>query len=955
MTPTALKPSAIERVFLGWDRLALPEAARRLVERYRDGAALDLEHVIVVVPGQRAGRRLQELLAYQAEDKKLRFTPAQVVTEGSLAEMLYPPKRPFASELVQDLAWAQALRDLPGVLREKVTPHPPDSGDVVRWMELGNVMRRLHLELAADGLDFAAVRARAPQLETFNETERWDALIALQQRYLALVDAQELWDKQTARLKAIEFREIATECDIILLATVDLNDTLRKMLGQVAERVTAFVVAPKELEDLFDEYGCLIPEKWREAEIPLRDEQLCRGEGPVEQADAVGDWLAELGGRYRVDEVTIGVPDEALVPQLQRQLKQSGVEARWVEGVRIGESAPYRLLAAAVEFTGGRRYEDLAALIRHTDVEDFLADAAISLPAQLDGFYNAQLPSYIRQDQALKKDKDWPDLARALERVNGWLAEAESKRPLREWGDVFRKILGDIYGSRTLDLESQPQDGVLLRTVRRILDACDGVEEIPDALAAASLTAAEAFKLALGPLKDEALPPPADPDAVEILGWLELPLDDSKALVVTSFNEGIVPKSAGADAFLPDRLRKELRLEHNERRYARDAYATSVLCHSREELRVLFARKTRRDAQDNPLQPSRLIFACSDVDLVRRARSYFGERPRPNVQRPLMLAPRGPILEKSLFAPPKPVSPKETFKKISVTRFKEYLACPYRYYLRHIERLKAVEDGARELDARAFGNLIHYALSDFGRDPASPSRSSREEEIFDFLSDRLNAIVQVLFGAEAHRPSIRLQLEQARDRLRAFAGHQAALVSDGWRLIHVENAQDRREQLSVPFPVDGVDILLNGRIDRMDFHDAKRKLLILDYKTAESGENPDTTHRKSGHWIDLQLPLYRYLWQAARLDVPANIDVELGYFNLPKNLDEAGVAIADWDQATLESAKFKAEEVIRNLRRHTFLPMADPPPKYSEDFAAICLDNVLERPRRTNSDEGGKQ
>src|SRR6516164_7349943 len=83
--------------------------------------------------------------------------------------------------------------------------------------------------------------------------------------------------------------------------------------------------------------------------------------------------------------------------------------------------------------------------------------------------------------------------------------------------------------------------------------------------------------------------------------------------------------------------------EIDGRRYARDAYAASVLCHSREELRVVFARMTRRDAQDNPLQPSRLLFACSDADLVRRARRYFGERRPPTAPRPLLLARCEPI------------------------------------------------------------------------------------------------------------------------------------------------------------------------------------------------------------------------------------------------------------------------------------------------------------------------
>src|SRR5437773_401182 len=266
--------SPIAREFLGWDRPALPEAARRLAARNRQDRMLDLGRVIVVVPGQRAGRRLQELLAFFAEDENLRLTPPEIVTEGRLPEMLYTPKQPFANELVQELAWAQALVNLPAERRQPVVPHPPPVTDALRWLELGKVLRRLHVELAADGLDFRAVHTNGPKIADFKEAERWEALVTLQTHYLSLLDNEQLWDIQTARLKAIEFREIRTECDIILLGTVDLNNTLRQMLGEVATHVTAYIVAPEHLADHFDAHGCLAPSMWCDAIVPLRDEQL---------------------------------------------------------------------------------------------------------------------------------------------------------------------------------------------------------------------------------------------------------------------------------------------------------------------------------------------------------------------------------------------------------------------------------------------------------------------------------------------------------------------------------------------------------------------------------------------------------------------------------------------------------------------------------------------------------
>lgn len=948
-----MTPTIFQREFLGWDRPALQEAALRLGTRYRQGHTLDLEHVIIVVPGQRAGRRLQELLAFLAEDENLRLTPPQVVTEGRLPEMLYAPKQPFANDVTQDLAWAKALKDLPEKTRQHIVPHAP--AGALGWLELGKILRRLHVELAADCLDFAAVHKNGPKLAEFMESDRWDALANVQRGYLQLLDQQKLWDIQTARLKAVEFREIRTEFDIILLGTVDLNHTLRQMLDQIAARVTAYVIAPEDLADRFDEHGCLVPDTWCNASIPLEDEQLRQVDGPTEQADAVSTWLAELDGRFRKDEVTIGVPDESLVPQVQRQIDQIGVRARWVEGLRLRETAPYRLLTTAVDFADRRHYEGFAALLRHPDLEDWLQTAqatqkrarpaAISLPAQLDEFYNTHLPSRIRGAQAIEDNPDFPDLAPALKRIESWLEEASSSHPLRAWGTIFRKILGAIYSNRTLNLDA-PADEALHRTIRRILEECVQLASIPEALDRSSLSAGDAFQIAIGPLADETLPPPADPDSVEILGWLELPLDDAPALIVTSFNEGFVPKSAGADAFLPDRLRRELGLLHNERRYARDAYATNVLCQSRKELRVLFAR---RDTASDPLQPSRLIFACADDLLIGRAQQFFAGAKSEPPSRRLLLATGKTIPGKSSFKVPMPLPVGRRRQHFSVTEFKHYLACPYRYYLRRVRKLKAVDDASREMDGGAFGTLLHKVLGVFGHNSSGPRDSDQETDIFDFLSDQLSTVAGQIYGLDQRRPAIRLQLEQARQRLHAFAACQAELRRAGWRIVHAED--DKNDLISASFLVDEEPITLVGRIDRIDLNESERKIRILDYKTADRHQSPEKTHHNGEKWTDLQLPLYRHLWRSATA-LTADCTVEVAYFNLPKTADETKIALASWDDAMFAEADEAAREVVRAIRKEEFWPPANPGPDFSEDLAAICLDLHREPALRDDKDGG---
>ena len=74
-------------------------------------------------------------------------------------------------------------------------------------------------------------------VEGFDESERWEALATIQQTYLGILDSLQLWDRQTARLIAIQHRECHFQGQIVLLGMADMNQTLRKMLDQVADQV----------------------------------------------------------------------------------------------------------------------------------------------------------------------------------------------------------------------------------------------------------------------------------------------------------------------------------------------------------------------------------------------------------------------------------------------------------------------------------------------------------------------------------------------------------------------------------------------------------------------------------------------------------------------------------------------------------------------------------------------
>jgi len=935
----------IERVFLGWDEPGLLAVTNFLQGRFAAGGSLDLERVIVVVPGARAGRRLLEMLVLRAEERGLALRPPEIVTLGQLPERLYRIKRPLADELTQHLAWVEALR---GSDPERLTPFlpsPPAEDDLLGWLNVAELLGQLHRELAADGLDFAHVARLGATVPQFRESARWKALADVQQQYLDILDGLELWDIQTARRVAVEHGEYHTEQRIVLAGTVDLNRVQRQMLDQVAEQVTALVLAPPELADRFDEHGCLRPEAWEAAEIHLREEQIELADDPPDQASAAVRAIAALDARYRADEITLGVPDEQVVPFLQLYLGRQGVATRYAAGTPIAETSPFRLLAAVADYLENRQFASLAALVRHPDVEAFLLRRRVrpDYLAELDEYYSCHLPAAVGPEgfAPAPEAKDLARMHRAVESVVGKLAGPP--QPLRAWGQPILDLLAKLLGTQPLDPGVEKE--------RKLIAACETLRQvvlswraIPSALVP-QVGGVRALRLLLRQVQSEAVPPPAGQHAVELLGWLELPLDDAPVLVVTGMNEGIVPSAIRGDLFLPNQLRAALGLDDSRRRYARDAYALSMLAASREHLHLILGR---RSAEGDPLFPSRLLLACPPEKLAPRVLRLFApgtegrqpvpppaEAPKPPVSAPAGVAPAGVVAPASLWEPPRPQKLPQPVTSMRVTEFRDYLACPYRYYLRHQLKLEPMDDLAEELDGGQFGSLAHEVLAAFGQSELATSTDA--QRIFAFLEKSLEEILARDFGPDP-RPVVRVQLEQLRSRLWAFARWQAGWAAQGWRIERVEAAVGNQDACLM---VDGKPMYLRGRIDRIDINPATGECIVFDYKTGDTAKSPDQAHRtgrgKDKQWVDLQLPLYRHLVPALGI----TREVKLGYILLPKDSGSTGEALADWKPEELESADEVAAEVVRKIRREEFWPPASGPVEGFDELAVICGEGQL--------------
>ena len=593
------------------------------------------------------------------------------------------------------------------------------------------------------------------------EVDRWNCLAKIQRRYLDLLRERQLWDRQSARQYAIDHHECRADRKIVLVATADLTKTLRLMLNQVIDAasatgsaepshiVTAAVFAPNSWEDRFDADGCLVPTAWKTAEIPIAHERIEFATDFVDQARHAVWRLAQENGNFSSSELSFGCADHRVVGPLQRALAKYDIHGRWGVGRSVTESGPYRVLSALGELVSMPTADAAARCLRHPDIESWLFASGVKGDwlGQLDEYRMEFAPSRLpgkngawlgpnNKYRGLKAA--WAKLDSLCRKLNG------ERRALSEWTDQFVQVLAEVYRHREWDMNS-PNDKLFVGAAGIFRELFKEQLALPTDILP-QVTADEAVELALEFVKSETIPPSADPNAIEILGWLELPLDDAEFLIVTGLNEGIVPRSTSADPFLPNALRQHLGIEDNDHRYAREAYALASIVQSRRQFHLIAGKL---DVEGDPLIPSRLLFTGDDQAITNRWRNVLklGESPVKDPDRGK--DPKSPSHERSFgfryLKPQKFVN--RPLAPMSITSFATYLDCPYRYYLKRILKLgETTKDDTPELRPLTLGNIVHAVMEAFGN---SDAKDSSDERV---IEEKLHTITSEPHGSRVSQP-----------------------------------------------------------------------------------------------------------------------------------------------------------------------------------------------------------
>ncbi len=908
-----------ERRFLGWDAPALPRVADLLLERAasRELGDADLGEHVVVLPGARAGRVLAALLMDRAEALGLALTPPACITPGEIPAAALGPAGAPAPAITRRFAWIDALRDLTDAERAPLLPIPMDPDDTPGWSRLAATLERLSDDLAGAGLRFRDV-ALDESLAT-EEAERWRSLGIVQDAAERALFARGFTDDALATAAQV-FSDHAPGKQnkiISLVGVPELSRVERAALARSPQGVTAYIFAPADLADRFDQLGCVIPQAWLDATVDLDDSRVLFADNPTEQAELA---LVELARRADRDtgeldpaRVTIGVADPAAFAPLRRRAAlHARARLRPAAGEPASRTTAGRLLALLSEYLRDRSFDALARLIRHPDIEAALlgrsADSSAKSAQKHSENWLAPLDA-IRRENVLADPGSTPrDLTnkqsaalrfvrRALADLLGdALTSPATRRPLSQWSDAIEGALRRIYAPRELS--------PALDADRRTRDALAAIRDALDDLATIAHADAPAWH-AVGLIEDRlrrvSIPDPPDRDSIEALGWLELALDPAPVCAIVGLAETHVPGSVAHDPFLPDSRRASLGMQTCDSRLARDAFLLAAINASRDAVFIT----TRLGPDGDPQTPSRLLFRITGDALARRVRRFT--RPEFDTPRSATLASRLTPGGGDLFTPRLVIDPDYTPPtSMRVTDFAAYLRSPAGWYIERVLKLEDQQPPPRELTPAIFGSVAHAALESFG---ASDARDLDDPNaIATALSDFLTNAADRRLGA---RPpaAARVQIELLRDRLRVFATAQAQRRRNGWRIAHVEwsPAPDAGASLDTedePMP-------LRGKIDRIDIHEPTGAIAVIDYKTG-AARGADAAHRSRRGWFNLQLPLYRRLIGA--LGDPPRLD--LGYAFLISNDIAKTWRFADWSADDLADADEAARDVVRRIRAY---------------------------------------
>lgn len=966
---------ALKCVFLNWNRPLISLSALELLKLAKSESFFDLSHILAILSTAHATKKLSYELTKIANDRGSALLPPKFVTPQFF--FTYQMSRKMPSETQRILFWIEAIK----LNSEKVKFLFPDKLNETKnfawYLDRAEKIIELVDTLATIGITIKKlVSANSDAIK--DDMDRFIELSQIENTYFDLLNKAGFEDYNKIKIEnALNPKPPNGISKIIFIAVPDPIPILTETINILSSfmDLEIWINAPIDFDLAFDTYGRPIYDFWKNKNLDIIDfkNQVTLFDSPGNLVTDFVNLLAEkkdlANEEISIGDISLIIPDISLEPALRHSFLKHNINTYNPSGINLNKTAPGALFCTMLEFILNQNYLSFANLIRNADFLAYIKLKIVNLDYSKlfsinDYLQNNYMPIAFedmlkaseKENKKSDKYKDATSLnlySKVLIIVKELLIEGREKAPaefaLSKIIEIYNLIKSDI--SHDFKEDSPTSIGAIKEIVFEVEKNFwikFGYNDKDIAL----LTAKR--------IQDSILYPPQKNGTLPLRGWFELQWEEKKPYTfILGMNEGIVPSVTTNDMFIPDSLKKKLNLPCNDSRFARDFYILYSTIKNYSEYHLNFiVMKTNQKGEY--LKPSRLLLQTSDknhfyerLNYLFRGKSISFEHENNTITEmdKYPLTYNVPLIKL-----------KENY--LNVTDFKNYLKCPFRFYLKKVLGYEEeIDDTKTDINHRKFGIICHETLVLLGN---KLKEKTDEKELRSVLAKKLT------FEKSKFSPSIPVEFSfySLQQRLNKALDVMLEEEKNGeWEINDLEKDfnlvldSDKLEKWLGTQVEEEILFSIKGRIDRIDISRDGKNLRIIDYKTGNVSSSPKSEHYKiisarndESHikeyerfeiggkqykWIDLQLPLYAIILQ--ELPEYKNIKIDsCAYFVIPKSVTDT--KIIPWKnilQEELDAARKCASQIILNMAKSIFWPPSDK--VKCDNYEKILYDTSFEK------------
>jgi ATP-dependent helicase/nuclease subunit B len=322
----------------------------------------------------------------------------------------------------------------------------------------------------------------------------------------------------------------------------------------------------------------------------------------------------------------------------------------------------------------------------------------------------------------------------------------------------------------------------------------------------------------------------ANPDRRVVM----LPLNGARlrafdAVLMVGADAEHLPSQPMETLFFANVVRRELGLATRESRQRQQLRDVTELLSA--NVCVVMSWQTHKNGEPNPVSPwlERLSLCLARADVA------------PIAAHEVQIAPRTLLATPAEM--PAPGAAQLLPKKLSASGYNSLVACPYQFFATRMLGLSGMDELTDMPEKRDYGDWLHRILAQFHQVLHERSVSLSERPAL------LQQITDLVFSGELNKSAAALgYYARWQKAAPAYLEWVAERESQGW---HFALGEEKFEKTL--YWADG-EIILHGRVDRMDENTAGERV-VLDYKSTKQS----ALREKLKHGEDHQLPFYGLL------------------------------------------------------------------------------------------------